>query len=745
MAWRWAGIGAALLLFSCGDKKVAERKEAQGPVSEYVNANTCAGCHAEIAARYKQTGMGRAFSRASSKGAMPAGEGALYTHTASGDRFSIARRQDGIYLQRSQKGVEGEATNFFEKRIDFVMGSGNHAKTFLHRAENGQLFELPLGWYAEGGGTWAMSPGFDRWDHPGFRRALSDECMFCHNAYPQGGLTREHGETSTFPAQLPEGIDCQRCHGPGGDHVEAASRGMSRDEIQRSILRMGKEDPRRQMELCLQCHLESTSEALPYAIRRFERQPYSYRPHERLMDFILHFDFPGGRSEHFEIAHAGYRLMQSACYLRSEERLTCTSCHDPHEARREAAATEHYDQACRQCHASTHGKDEVAKRQACATCHMPKRRTDDVVHVVMTDHRIVRRGERGWLNPKQEAHGERSKRYQGPVVFSKVTPLPEGADRALYEATAQVYAGSNLEAGARQLAEAIERHRPSRPEFYHQLAEALYRLGRKEEAAQRYRESLIKDPAYFPGIRNLGQTLTSLGRMEEAIAVLGGAPQDAVALNNLGEAEIALGRHVAAANTLRKALALDPDSPEALNNLGKALRAGGEAEAAREAWRQALRVRPAYPEANNNLANALVEAGDWPLARKHFEIALRDLRYANTRFNFGTELAARGEYELGARLLDEAIRLRPDWAEARMNRGNVEAQRGRPANAIPYFRAALERNAGLLRARLNLALAYNETGQREAAIREFRQVESSGNPELRSLAQKALAFLQTTQ
>jgi len=44
-----------------------------------------------------------------------------------------------------------------------VVGSGNHAKSFLHRSSDGRLYELPLPWYAAQDGHWAMNPGFD---HP---------------------------------------------------------------------------------------------------------------------------------------------------------------------------------------------------------------------------------------------------------------------------------------------------------------------------------------------------------------------------------------------------------------------------------------------------------------------------------------------------------------------------------------------------------------------------------------------------
>ena len=65
------------------------------------------------------------------------------------------------------------------------MGSGNHARTYLHLTPLGTLIQLPLGWYSEDGGKWTMSPGYDRPDHDGFRRQIAYKCMAGHNAYPE--------------------------------------------------------------------------------------------------------------------------------------------------------------------------------------------------------------------------------------------------------------------------------------------------------------------------------------------------------------------------------------------------------------------------------------------------------------------------------------------------------------------------------------------------------------------------------
>src|SRR5262249_21935596 len=147
--------------------------------------------------------------------------------------------------------------------IHFVLGSGNHARTYLNASGNG-LTELPLGWYAENGGTWAMNPGYDRADHMDFRRKIDQECLFCHAAYPQVSATAES-------------IDCQRCHGPGRSHVQSAGAG--------GIVNPARLSKQRQLDVCFQCHLESTSRRLPYSLRRYDRGFFSYRPGEPLEDY----------------------------------------------------------------------------------------------------------------------------------------------------------------------------------------------------------------------------------------------------------------------------------------------------------------------------------------------------------------------------------------------------------------------------------------------------------------------------
>ncbi|HEY6391736.1 MAG TPA: hypothetical protein VIX89_10690 [Bryobacteraceae bacterium] len=251
----------------------------------YVDAQLCAGCHVRIARTYAFTGMARSFSRPQFIG------GNTFFHEKSGTWYAMLQRDGNYYQRRWRIGSGGQEIHVQESRIDYVMGSGNHVRTYLHRTERGTLIELPLAWYADKGGMWAMNPGYDR-DYTLPPTTIAYECMGCHNAYPRIPAGRaEPGSEPVYSGALPQGIDCQRCHGPGGNHVRiAGTPGASVDDVRLAIVNPARLSSERQMEVCMQCHLETTSLHLPHSIRRYGREPFSYRPGEPLGDFTIFFD-----------------------------------------------------------------------------------------------------------------------------------------------------------------------------------------------------------------------------------------------------------------------------------------------------------------------------------------------------------------------------------------------------------------------------------------------------------------------
>jgi hypothetical protein len=126
-------------------------------------------------------------------------------------------------------------------------------------------------------GHYAMSPGYDRPNHDGFQRVIAFDCMSCHNGYPELAPAADlPGSPPLYTRNIPEGIDCQRCHGPGEAHVTAARAG-SADAIHSTIVNPAQLEPARQMDVCFQCHLETTSRPLPNVLHRFDRGFFSFR------------------------------------------------------------------------------------------------------------------------------------------------------------------------------------------------------------------------------------------------------------------------------------------------------------------------------------------------------------------------------------------------------------------------------------------------------------------------------------
>jgi tetratricopeptide (TPR) repeat protein len=620
-------------------------------------AEPCAPCHAKIAASYARTAMGQSFSRA---GNIPLGH---YFHAASDTHFEMIERGGQFFQRRYQLGFGGSQTNIDEKSIDYVMGSGNHVKTFLHRTLAGELQELPLAWYAENGGYFAMNPGYDKPDQPNARRKIDYECMFCHNAYPAIPPDKATSREFVF-STVPEGIDCARCHGAGERHAEIAKSGAPREAIRAAIVNPARLTADRRMEVCLQCHLETTSFPFPHAIVRFDREPFSYRPGERLGDFELYFDHPG--PERFQIVSSAYRLRMSRCFLRSaisnNEAMQCTTCHDPHGVSNVAQI----ERTCLKCHAGLRAEHRALS--GCTGCHMPKQRTKDVVHAVMTDHWI--RTKPPAMDPDvaiAEPHGGEIM-YRGEVLPYYPQGRPPGRFEELYLALAQVREGNNLERGVPRLQAAIERNPGARAEFLIGLAD----VSDPAKAIPLYEEALRRQPESATALLGLGNALDRVGKAERATEAFQRLdPESAIRWWKLGEIYSKTGRLREAVAALEKSIAINPEAPETYYALGLVLAQGVKDNKRSEmAFREAIRLRPDDSAAHMNLAIVLYDANQHEEAAYHFERALwYRPDYALGHLNYGLMLKAWGKPEKAA----EHLRKAADGSDAAIRNTALDA------------------------------------------------------------------------
>jgi predicted CXXCH cytochrome family protein len=637
-----------------------------------------------------------------------------YYHALSDSHYAMTIR-DGQYFQRRwQLDAAGKEINTEEVKIDYVMGSGNHARSYLHRTGRGMLIELPLGWYPDQGGRWGMVPGSDM-QHPQTRRFVSYKCMFCHNAYPNiPGANEAAGSEPVFLGELPQGIDCQRCHGPGGEHVRTSGRA--------SIVNPAKLSPERRMEVCMQCHLETTSGRIPAVLQRFGRSTFSYLPGQPLVDFAISFDHaPGtGHEGKFEAVSSFYRLRQSRCYLESGGKLECATCHDPHRIPRGEEAVRQYSGVCLQCHSSAHPASVTATAADCITCHMPKRRVDDAPHVMMTDHLIQRRAPSGALAEFAERAAEE---YRGEVVPYYPSPLPEIPQNALYRAVAQVGLGNNVASGLPELVRLIDEIKPAEPEFYMVLGDGWRSAGNPREAAGAYRRALQIKPDSVRAMRALAAV-----DPPEAEQILAHAVEIAP---NDPESWFRYGVLTSSAERIQKAITLDPWLPDQSRRLA-------ELSHAEPALQDALRTDPFDDAAWDLGGRIMAEKGKFPESFFDFERAIRLRQSGQYRYDYALALVRADRFDDAQAQAEMAVRADAGLVEAHELLGGLHVRKKELVEAAREYRATLALEPDLARVQFRLGTVLAAQGDKEGAAAQFRAAANGHDAAIARQAAQAL-------
>jgi tetratricopeptide (TPR) repeat protein len=368
--------------------------------------------------------------------------------TAAGHRYRVENNR--LYFD------QGNAP------IDYFIGSNTAGRSYLF-AREGYLFELPVTWYQQKR-AWDASPGYEQEREVRLNRPVDPTCLSCHASRlrPIYGTQNRYAD----PPFLDNGVGCERCHGPGSEHV--------RNPGAADMVNPAKLAPEERDSICAQCHL--TGEA---RIERAGRRFAEFRPGENLGDYVTYFVW-ASKDPAMKVTSHVEKLAMSKCKRVAGDALWCGSCHDTH------TNANRTQEACIGCHSSAHHRQE-----SCAQCHMPRSQTVDVGHGVVTDHRIQRSSRRRSVPENQTQELQ--------------SLLGKSDDRALGLAYAEVG-----DARARQY---LLRAKPAD-------AAVLVRLAALEQnpmlAAKKYEAALREDRANPVALVNLGVLYAKAGRIEDA-------------------------------------------------------------------------------------------------------------------------------------------------------------------------------------------------------------------------------------
>lgn len=601
-----------------------------GSAPGYIEDRACATCHQSIFESYQAVGMSQSFGRPEPKRYIEDFENNYFYHAKSQNHYEMIRRGDDLYFKRYQLDDKDKPINAYERKIDWILGSGHRARSYLYQTKAGEIYQFPIGWYTQTQ-SWRMSPGFDNKDHVGIGRLVRRECMFCHNAYPEVAEGSDiHSKLHLYPKTLPEGTGCQRCHGPGAEHVRLAFNGAKDlDQLRAAIINPGKLDPERRDDICFECHM-LPSVAL-FGVRKFDRPTYSFRPGQDLSDYILNVDVEEShqkRSERFEINHHPYRLKQSACYMRSQGKLSCLSCHDPHRKVPVAERPAHYRKVCLQCHQAheprpvLNGPSKDAESNDCVACHMQQRRTQDVVQVVMTDHYIRRIPGGDDLVAPREEH----KSILTNIQFLDANKSPKGDEGQIYQAVAVLRAGGNRSA-VNYLEKSLKKHPGVSLTPWLDLIKAQIKLHQFTDVEANARRLLQSSPDNPLLLHWLGIAQSRLKKTTEALKNLRHAArirEDHPDIQyNLGFVLLSNKQTVEAIKHFQRATELRPTMVRAWFLLALAHANNKQYQRAADYYRHVLELHPRFTRAYRGLIKALLKLEQRDEALRFFRHGLK--------------------------------------------------------------------------------------------------------------------------
>ena len=315
--------------------------------AHYVGSQACQKCHAQIYEHWKKTPMANVVRdpREHPEAIIPD----LATNNAS--------------------------KKFSKEEVAFVYGSLWKQRYFTKIGDD--YFPEPAQWEV-GKRVWRpyfVPKGGDWWEpfYPpdNLKRPTGPTCDGCHSV-DYNIQTKQVAEWN---------VGCERCHGPGSEHVAQATRG--------NILNPARMNYVAANDTCIQCHSQGRPLTNPIEGKYYD-WPVGYHVGLNLQDYwqleehklgeLSFTHFPDGTAHKNRMQ--GNDFSQSVMYRRG---VTCFDCHDVHGTDNYAQLRKPPDKICLDCHSPgsrngprtaaleehTHHKAGSTGSQ-CVACHMPK-------------------------------------------------------------------------------------------------------------------------------------------------------------------------------------------------------------------------------------------------------------------------------------------------------------------------------------------------------------------------------------
>ncbi len=564
----------AIISYKCTFIKKNKYENIDNKNATYIGMDKCRNCHEPIYQTYIKTGMGQSWGLATKqKSIANFDKDKALVHDAKNNLwYKPYWLNDSLHILEYR--LNGKDTiHKRDETIKYIIGSGQHTNSHIYEI-NGYLHQAPITFYTQKG-VWDLAPGNEK-ENTRFERKIEAECITCHNGYPE----QVAGSLNKYTA-VKQGIDCERCHGPGSLHVNGILNGAIKDTSKTADYRIV--NPRRlsieqQNNLCQRCHLQGVS-VLNDGASFFDFEP-SHNLSEHWNVFMPEFK---NKNQHMIMASHVERMKMSKCFIKSK-RMSCITCHNPHITVKETPAAT-FNNACKQCHTQKGCTQNLTIRNKngddCSGCHMAKNSSIDIPHVAVHDHYIRKN--------IQEKEPDLKDNFLGLFCYSN----------------------DNLDATTigRGYIEFFERFQNENKNL---LDSALYYI----QKGGKQKQLNFKDELRIYFLKEDYQKVIALANKDEQKIT------DAWTAYRIGEAYYKLAMPLLAQKYFNKAVDLMPLNLDFLNKQAECYNATNKQNEAKEIYLKITQENPKHAKANSNLGFIFLQEGNITQAEKYIKNAV---------------------------------------------------------------------------------------------------------------------------
>jgi tetratricopeptide (TPR) repeat protein len=368
-----AALQAGAIAEAAAALKAAGSYRAEHPLelepSPYIGESQCAACHRD---EFRAVGASRHAStlvRGKPLTELPYPDRPVSDPDDPAVTHTFRREGDKIHFKT---GIKDEVLHAV---ADYAFGSPDRYFSLVGNDDQGHPYIFRLSHYQTAHDSgWVRTTGHSA-DAGGGHHFLGKpidlldgihKCLFCHTTDPKAVLDR------SGPAAADRAIGCERCHGPGGNHLRAIAAKLGEPAIVNPV----DAPAEGRLRVCGQCHSN-------------------------------HMESPLPRTDPFWIRFQGTTTAWSRCYTESAGTFDCMTCHDPHHDT--DRSPEHYNARCLTCHSGVPDPNAKARLRTlhtqaeraaprgatcpvnpadgCVSCHMPPFESKPL-HATFTDHYI---------------------------------------------------------------------------------------------------------------------------------------------------------------------------------------------------------------------------------------------------------------------------------------------------------------------------------------------------------------------